>query len=484
MRVGPVFAAACLLIICSFASAAAPQPNFLFILADDLGWRDLGCYGSPFYETPSLDGLAASGVKFTNAYAACPVCSPTRASILTGKYPVRTGITNWIDPRGRNQPENWDRNTKLLPAPYADRLALDEVTIAEALKDAGYATFFAGKWHLGPEGFWPEDQGFGVNQGGTEYGGPWSGNKYFSPYENPNLKEGPPGEHLPDRLARETVHFIEQHQDEPFLAYLSFYSVHTPLIARQDLKDKYEMKARRIGFVGPRFIAEGERKARQVQDHAVYAGMVEAMDQAIGKTLEALDLFGLSERTIVIFMSDNGGLSTPRGPVPAPTSNVPLRGGKGWMYEGGVREPMIIRAPGVTRAGSVRHETVVSTDFYPTMLELAGLPLMPEQHTDGASLVPLLKGKSLESRPVFWHYPHYHGTHSHAPAGAIRLGDWKLIEYFEDSRLELFNLARDAAEKYNLVELYPDKAQELHEELKAWRAETGAVMPEPNPAED
>jgi len=469
-----------MLIFGGAAANAAPQPNFLFILADDLGWRDLGCYGSPFYETPHVDELAASGTRFTNAYAACPVCSPTRASILTGKYPVRTGITTWIDPDGGNQPENWGRNTKLLPASYADRLAHDEVTLAEALKDAGYATFFAGKWHLGPEGSWPDDHGFDVNKGGTEYGGPWSGNKYFSPYGNPNLEDGPPGEHLPDRLARETVQFIEEHQDEPFLAYLSFYSVHTPLIARLDLKDKYEMKARRIGFAGPRFIREGTREARQVQDHAVYAAMVEAMDQAVGKTLEALELLDLSERTVVIFMSDNGGLSTSEG---SPTANVPLRAGKGWMYEGGVREPMIIRAPGAGESGRVEHEPVTSTDFYPTMLELAGLRAKPEQHVDGASLVPLLKGEEFDRGPVFWHYPHY-GNQGGAPGAAIRDGQWKLIKWYEDNTAELFHLGKDPGEKYDLSELKPALAQRLEERLDGWLETVDANMPSPNGSYD
>jgi arylsulfatase A-like enzyme len=457
--------------------ALSAQTNFVFFLVDDLGWRDLGCFGSSFYETPNVDRLASSGMSFTQAYAACPVCSPTRASILTGKYPVRVGITDYINPPGNNQPEKWTRNTKLLPAPYQDHLALEETTLAEALKQSGYATFFAGKWHLGGQGFWPEDQGFDVNQGGIEQGGPYGGDRYFSPYGNPRLADGQPGEHLPDRLASETVKFIEANRDGKFLAYLSFYSVHTPLMARQDLEQKYDAKAKKLEFAGPRFIAERAREARQVQDHAIYAGMVEAMDLAVGKVLDALDRLQLNENTVVIFMSDNGGLSTSEG---SPTSNVPLRAGKGWLYEGGIREPMIIRAPGITAAGGVSTEPVTSADFYPTMLELAGLPPRPGQHLDGVSLRPLLGGENLTPRPLYWHYPHY-GNQGGMPGGAVRDGDWKLIEWYEDNKLELYNLRRDLGEHYNLTDLHPEKAEQMRGQLKAWRDQTGATMPSPNP---
>jgi arylsulfatase A-like enzyme len=458
-------------------TAAPAQRNFVFFLVDDLGWRDLGCFGSTFYETPNVDRLARGGMRFTQAYAACPVCSPTRASIMTGRYPVRTGITDYINPPGANQPEKWTRNTKLLPARYNDRLALDEVTLAEALHQAGYATFFAGKWHLGPQGFWPEDQGFDVNRGGIEQGGPYGGDKYFSPYGNPRLADGPPGEHLPDRLAAETVRFIEANRERRFLAYLSFYSVHTPLMARPDLEEKYAAKAKRIEFAGPRFLPEHGREARQVQDHAVYGGMVEAMDLAVGRVLDALDRLGLADNTVVVFMSDNGGLSTSEG---SPTSNVPLRAGKGWMYEGGIREPMIIRAPALTAPGSVSAEPVISTDFYPTLLELAGLPPRPQQHLDGVSLLPVLGGGELKPRPLFWHYPHY-GNQGGMPSGAIREGDWKLIEWYEHGQLELFNLRQDLSENYNLVRLHPDRAERLKLQLKAWREQLGATMPAPNP---
>ena len=460
------------------AAFAADKPNFVFFLVDDLGWTDLGCYGSTFYETPNVDGLAGTGMRFTSAYAACPVCSPTRASILTGKYPARTGVTDYINPPGRNQPEQWRRNTKLLPASYSDRLALEEVTLAEALKEAGYATFFAGKWHLGPEGFWPEDQGFDVNKGGCERGGPYGGKRYFSPYGNPRLEDGPAGEHLPDRLATETVKFIDANKGRRFLAYLSFYSVHTPLMARKDLEARYNKK--RQAAPPEKWGRERGRKVRLVQNHAVYAGMVQATDEAVGKVLKALARLELADDTVVFFMSDNGGLSTSEG---HPTSNLPLRAGKGWVYEGGIREPMIIRAPGITRKGSVSSEPVTSTDFYPTILELAGLPPRPRQHTDGVSLVPLLRGETMKRRPLFWHYPHY-GNQGGAPAAALREGEWKLIQWYEDGRLELYNLKSDPGEKKDLAAAHPGKVQEQRAKLRAWLGDSGAKMPAKNPRFD
>jgi arylsulfatase A-like enzyme len=468
-----------LLLLCilglPWCGLAAPKPNLLFILADDLGYMDIGANNpKTFYETPNIDGLARKGMRFTSGYAACPVCSPTRASILTGKYPQRTGITDFI---GAAQPEKWGRPTSLLPAPYQERLALSETTLAEAFKEQGYATFFAGKWHLGPTNYWPENQGFDINMGGIDRGGPYGGNKYFSPYGNPRLPDGPPGEHLPDRLATETVKFIQANRDRPFLAYLSFYSVHTPLMAREDLKKKYEAKAKTLATNGPAWGQERERQVRLVQSHAVYAGMVEAMDQAVGKVLAALDRTGLAERTVVIFMSDNGGLSTSEG---HPTSNLPLRAGKGWLYEGGIREPWIVCAPGVTKPGSVCDTPVTSTDFFPTLLDLAGLPPQPAQHRDGVSLVPLLKGGELARGPLFWHYPHY-GNQGGAPGGAVRDGDWKLIEWYEDGSLELFNLRDDLGERNNLAAREPSRVKALQAKLNAWRAEVGARMPAPNP---
>ena len=456
------------------------RPNILFILVDDLGWMDIGANNPDcFYDTPGIDQLAARSLRFTSGYAACPVCSPTRASILTGRYPQRVGITDYINPAGGNQPERWRRNTRLLPAPYRDRLGLEELTLAETLKRAGYATFFAGKWHLGPQGWWPEDQGFDVNKGGIERGGPYGGKKYFSPYGNPRLEDGPEGEHLPARLADETVRFIEAHRDEPFFAYLSFYSVHTPLMARADLKQKYEKRAKALPPDRERWGREGERKVRLLQDHAVYAGMVEAMDQAVGRVLRKLEELGLEEHTAVFFTSDNGGLSTSEG---HPTSNFPLRAGKGWLYEGGIREPLLVRWPGVTKAGATCSKAVISTDFYPTILEIAGLEMQGDPRLDGTSLVPLLRGgERLTREALYWHYPHY-GNQGGAPGGAVRAGRWKLIEWYEGDRAELYDLESDLGEKHDLAASHPEKVKELREKLAAWRREVGARMPSANPA--
>ncbi|MGY8767146.1 MAG: sulfatase [Pirellulales bacterium] len=456
-------------------NAAEKPSNFVFFLVDDLGWTDLGCFGSSFYDTPNVDRLADTAVRFTNAYAACPVCSPTRASILTGKYPQRVGVTDFISPSGGNQPEKWNRKTKLLPAPYTDHLALEEITLPEVLKKAGYATFFAGKWHLGSKGYFPEDQGFDVNQGGIERGGPYGGKRYFSPYGNERLTDGPDGEHLPDRLASETVKFIKQNKDKPFFAYLSFYSVHTPLMSRADLKLKYEEK-RKLLDTQEIWGTEGERKVRLVQEHPVYGGMIEAMDQAVGKVLKSLDDLELADSTVVMFMSDNGGLSTSEG---HPTSNLPLRGGKGWMYEGGIREPMMVRWPGVSKAGTTTDSYVTSTDFFPTILEMAGLPLEPLVHQDGKSFTSLLKGEPFSRGPIFWHYPHY-GNQGGAPTAAIRDGDWKLIQWFEDDRVELFNLANDIGETKDLADKNVAKRDSLLSQLEAWKQEVGAKIPAVN----
>ncbi len=460
-----------------FARAARTRKlNFVFILADDLGWRDLGCYGSAFYDTPNLDRLAREGMRFTDAYAACPVCSPTRVSIMTGKYPARLATTDWF---GAPQPDtagnHHTRHKPLLPAPYEARLPLDEISLAKALKCVGYRTFFAGKWHLGGEGHYPEDHGFDVNKGGFEKGSPPS---YFSPYKNPKLSDGPEGEHLPDRLARECVTFFEEVKEDPFLAFFSFYTPHTPLQGRQDLVRKYEEKAGTLQHDGPAFIPEGEREVRQVQDHAVYAAMIEAMDDAVGKVLDALEQLGLADNTAVIFMSDNGGLSTSEG---SPTSNVPLRAGKGWLYEGGIRVPMIVKWPNVIAPGSVCSHPVTSTDFYPTMLEMAALDARPDQHCDGVSFAPLMRGDAQrEDRPLFWHYPHY-GNQGGSPGAAVRVGDYKLIEFFETGKVELYNLVNDPGERHDLVETMPEKTVELRDLLHAWQQETGARFPTPNP---
>ena len=474
------FSVAICVTLAGMLSGAAPlpaavnqrPPNIVFFLADDFGRQDLGAYGSTFYETPHLDRLAREGAKFTDAYAACPVCSPTRASILSGQWPQRSGITDYI---GAPQPKDWKRNTKLLPAAYTDRLALDSPTLAKSLKAAGYATFFAGKWHLGPEGWWPENQGFDHNLGGIDRGGPYGGDKYFSPYGNPRLADGPPGEHLPDRLATEAAQFIAANRDRPFFAYFPFYSVHTPLMARPDLKKKYDEKRARLGLT-EQWGREGERDVRLTQDHAVYAGMVEAMDLAVGKVLAQLDALGLAENTIVIFTSDNGGLSTSEG---WPTSNLPLRAGKGWMYEGGIREPLLVRWPGVAQPGAVLAAPVSSPDFFPTLLEAAGAKPAPGQIFDGVSLVPVLRGGAAPDRALFWQYPHY-GNQGGAPAAAVRRGPWKLIHWFEDDRFELFNVVTDLAETTNLAAREPARVAALRAELAAWQRTVGAKFPTAN----
>jgi len=410
------------------------------------------------HETPNIDALAKRGMRFTQGYAASPVCSPTRASIMTGKFPVRTGITDYIGANSLG---------KLKPAPNQDHLALEEVTIAEDLRDGGYTNFFAGKWHLGTGEYSPNSQGFGpglVGQG-----------QFFYPPHSVPVKDPKDDPKTTDQIADEAVHFIELNRDKPFFAYLPFQAVHIPIKAPADLVAKYEKKA------GPNrpevWGQERESKVRLIQNHPTYAAMLEQMDSAIGRVIAALERCGLSEETVVIFMSDNGGLATAQG---HPTSNLPLRGGKGWLYEGGIREPMIIRAPGVTKPGSVCDSPVISTDFYPTLLELAGLPFKPAQHCDGTSLLPLLKGGKLDHPTMFWHYPHY-GNQGGAPGGAVRDGDWKLIEWFEDGSLELYNLRNDLGEKKNLAATNPDKARELQALLSWWRSDVKAVMPTPNP---
>ena len=321
------------------------KKNVVFFLVDDLGFMDIGTNNpDTFYETPNIDRLAASGMRFTNGYAANPVCSPTRYSIMTGKYPSRIDATNYF---------SGTQSGRFNPAPLFDRMPLEETTIAEALKQNGYATFFAGKWHLGPtQEFWPTKQGFDVNKGGFAKGGPYGGDKYFSPYGNPRLEDGPKGEHLPDRLSRETAEFIEQNQKKPFFTYLSFYSVHTPLMAPEALVAKYQAKAIKLGLTDKTAFGTEEtvgndgktkqQRLRILQNHAVYAAMVESMDKAVGRVLDKLDELKLADDTIVILTSDNGGLSTSEG---WPTSNLPLRGGKGWVYEGGIREAFMVRAP-------------------------------------------------------------------------------------------------------------------------------------------
>lgn len=488
--------AAASLVAGSVAATGSPQPadsgprrpHVVVILVDDLGWADLGCYGSAFHETPNLDRLAATGMRFTDAYASSPVCSPTRASLLTGKHPARVGITDWI-------PGDDPVDRKLRGPKDSHALPLEEVTLAEALKDAGYRTFFAGKWHLGSAGYFPEDQGFDINKGGHHVGSPPGG--YYAPYKNPKLEDGPEGEYLTDRLTDETIRFVREHAkahpDSPFLAFLAFYTVHTPIQACRRHLARFEAKAEGLPQTGaPAFVKERDGWTKERQDLASYASMVHAMDENVGRLLAELEALGLSERTIVLFTSDNGGLSTLRRQG-APTSNRPLRAGKGWCYEGGIRVPLLVRAPGVTQPGSVCGVPVTSVDLYPTVLELAGLPLRPERHVDGASLVPLLEGsgsspgrsgpvgeraEALERRALFWHYPHYHGS-AWTPGAAVRSGDWKLVELYEEETSELYDLGADIGETRDLSEAHPEKHRELLDLLHRWQEEVGARMPSP-----
>ncbi len=449
------------------ASAAPSRPNIIFILADDLGQMDIGCYNPrTFYETPNIDSLAKRGMKFTQGYAACCVCSPTRGSIMTGKYPPRFGITNFI-PGGKSG--------KLVPAPNADHLPLEETTIAEALRDGGgYRTFFAGKWHLGGGEFYPGAQGFPAD---LDNGAGKKGNAQFwypvSALPVPDHKDDPK---TTERIVNEAVKFIGDHKDEPFYAYLPFLAVHVPIGAREDLVAKYKKKAQNAP--ADAWGKERENDVRLVQNNPVYAAMLEQLDGGVGRIVDAVEKNGLTDHTIICFMSDNGGLSTAEG---HPTSNLPLRGGKGWPYEGGVREPMIVVAPSVTKPGSVCDSPVISTDFYPTLLQLAGLELKPQQHLDGVSFVPLLKGEAMpRGKPLFWHYPHY-ANQGGRPNGVIREGDWKLIEWYEDGALELYNIPQDISEQHNLASQEPERAKNLQAKLVAWRKEVGALMPTPAP---
>ena len=476
MKVTKLYYPLSLCALCVFITAvpaldAAKKTNFLFFLVDDMGWADIGANGSTFHETPHIDRLAKSGMRFTQGYAAGSVCSPTRASIMTGKHPVRVDITDWI-PGQSNRPTNPLRHPE-------DRhsLPLKEVTLAEALKQHGYQTFFAGKWHLGKEGEWPTDQGFDINIGGHHKGSPPGG--YYAPWTNPALKAKRKGEYLTERLTEESAKFLESRdKTKPFLLYLSYYNIHTPIQPHRKRIDHYKSKAEK-SFTGPTpFEVEHDGKTRTRQDNPALASMVAAVDDSVGALLDKLDGLKLDDNTVVIFFSDNGGLST-LGRI-GPGCNVPLRAGKGWLYEGGIREPTLIRAPGITRPGSVSHRPMISMDFFPTMLDLAGLPLQPKLHVDGRSLLSQLKGNDTGQRTFHWHYPHYHGS-SWKPGASIRDGDWKLIEFYHYKNFELYNLAKDPGERTDLAKRNPRKASELRAKLSAWQKRMKAKMPVPNP---
>jgi arylsulfatase A-like enzyme len=458
---------------------AGKPPNIVLILGDDLGWADLGVYGSTFYETPNLDRLAAEGMRFTNAYATAPVCSPTRASILTGKYPARVGVTDYIPGGSRG---------KLLPAKFVQQLPLDQPNLARALKSRGYATWHVGKWHLGKEPFYPERQGFDVNIAGGYTGHPRKG--YFSPYALPSLADGPDGEYLTDRTTDEAIALIEKHPKEtPFFLNMWHYAPHTPIQAPPALVEKYKAKAARLGLDVKDVLDAGEPHPiekkrslpitrRREQTDPVYAAMIENLDTNTGRLLAALERSGQADNTIIIFTSDNGGLSTSEG---APTANGPFRDGKGWLYEGGIRVPLIIKWPGSNVApGEVNSGIVISADLTPTLLEMSGKPAPPSADFDGQSIVAMMKGADPPLRPCYWHYPHY-GNQGGAPASAIRHGQWKLIEFFEDDHLELYDLTDDIGETRNLAKEQPQRVSELHAMLKRWRETVGATLPSPNP---
>ncbi len=441
-------------------SPGQSKPNFLFILIDDMGSMDLGCYGSEYYQTPNIDRLAAGGMRFTRAYAACPVCSPTRASILTGKYPARLHLTDWLPGRG-------DKPDQKLARPVINQyLPLEEITLAEALKSAGYVSASIGKWHLGGENFPPEAQGFDVNIGGNHNGSPPS---YFSPYHNKNksipLPEGKPGEYLTDRLTDETIKFIDANKEKPFFVYLPYYAVHIPLQAKQDLIEKYKKI----------------NDPRGLQKNPVYAAMIETLDENIGRLMKKLKELNLEENTVVIFTSDNGGVSVGEGGS-IPTSNVPFREGKGYLYEGGIREPLLVRWPAVIKAGTLCTNTVSSIDYFPTFCELAGVSVTNK--IDGISLVPLLKQTgNLTSREIYWHYPHY-SNQGGRPGAAIMDGDFKLIEWYETGRWELYNVKNDPSERTNIVSQRREKAVQMQVKLDQWRRYTQAQMMLPNPFYD
>ena len=442
------------------ALAGSPiRPNVVLILADDLGWTDLGCFGSDLYETPHLDQLARDGMKFTQNYSACTVCSPTRAALMTGKYPARLHITDWI-------PGLMPDNPKLLVPDWTKFLPLAEVGIAEVFKSAGYRTGSIGKWHLGTEEYYPEKHGFDVNIAGTDKPAPPS---YFAPWRIPTLSEGKDGEYITDRLAEEAVKFIESAKDKPFFLYLPHFAVHTPIQAPTALVEKYRAKL----------------KPGLTHTNAVYAAMTESLDSAVGRVRAKLNELKLADHTIIVFTSDNGGLIT-RGT----TSNKPLRYGKASAYEGGVRVPLIIHWPGVTKPGTVSDTPVITMDLFSTLVQAAGLELPPATSAtgvsgrDGASLVALLRGMAQPPvRDLFWHYPH----HQHyqlggaTPYGAIRSGDFKLIEFFNDMRVELYNLREDIGEQHDLAAAQPKRVADLRARLHAWRKEVGAQMPLPNP---
>ncbi|TWU15672.1 sulfatase [Allorhodopirellula heiligendammensis] len=441
-------------------AAEATKPNFVFLLVDDLGWGDFGCYGAEFYETPHIDRLASDGMLFTNSYAACTVCSPSRAAILTGCYPARLHLTDWIaghkHPRAQLSVPDWNM-----------RIEHDRILLPEALKADDYATGFFGKWHLMPNGqpdfdeHYPTSHGFDVNVGGREWGQPKGPGRYFSPFGMPNLDDGQPGDFLTDKLTDTAVDFLEvEAPKNPFLLYFAYYTLHGPIMAPPELVEKYKEKAKSFENTKNEFL------------NPARAGMVEKLDDSVGRIMAKLEELGIADNTVIILTGDNGGDDD--------RTTGGLRDFKGFSHEGAVREPLVIKWPGHTKPGSSCDEMVIGTDLYPTMLEMAGLKQRPDQHLDGISIEPLLTGEAttLPRQSLYWHYPHYHRTR---PYGAVRNGDWKLIEFFEDGRLELFNLKKDPFETTDVAAEHSEKAKELLAELNAWRNEVGAQEMTENP---
>lgn len=439
---------------------AARQPNIILIVADDLGAHDLGVYGSKFHRTPNLDAMAAGGVLYTQAYAAAPVCSPTRVALMTGQFPARVGLTDWLPGQGDGPAK------RLLRPQIPMQLPLEAVTVAEALKQKGYATWHVGKWHLGGEGYGPQQQGFDVNIAGDHTGTPLS---YFSPFANaagrkmPGLENAPKGEYLTDRLTDEAIRLIENRGEKPFFLYMPHYAVHTPMRAKEEIIKTYD----------------GSKIAPGRQRNAVYAAMLQSLDESVGRIMKKLDDQKLTEETWIFFTSDNGGLATTEGPNTPATSNAPSREGKGWLYEGGLRVPLIIKGPGAKKGK--RATPVISTDLPATIAELAGAG-SDLKAIDGKALVQNLKDDMPVDyrQELFWHYPHY-ANQGGRPGGVVRDGNYKLIEFYENNRRELFDLSKDISESRNLAAEQPSKVEELAAKLAAWRTSVGAKMPSPNP---
>ncbi|MCG9972555.1 sulfatase [Christiangramia crocea] len=455
-----------LLIFTLYFSAGAQEQNFVFILVDDLGWKDLGYMGSEFYETPNIDSLSRESIQFDNAYSSGSVCSPSRAAILTGKHPARLKITDWIP--GARFP-----NKKLKEPPILNELPLEEITIAEKLKENNYSTFYVGKWHLGKKAYSPEHQGFDKNIGGFHKGSPAGG--YYSPYNNPALTDGPKGEYLTDRLTNESINFLDSIGKKPFFLYLSFYSVHTPIQSNEKYISKFKKKLASLN--NPKSNTRKERKGITTleQYNPNYASMVYAMDKNIGRLIQKLKEEGLYENTTLIFTSDNGGLTTIKNTKKriAPTAVIPLRAGKGWLYEGGIRVPLLIKPAGYNEGIKIISEPVIGHDFFPTILSMAEIAY-ESNNLDGNDISPLITGKgNFENRDLFWYYPHYHGS-AWSPGAAIRHQNWKLIQFYETGKKELYNLKYDISEINDLSSKYSDKVKQLENRLQKLQKKTSA----------